>query len=257
MSKSNDIRAVRRAGPCVMLAAVALAAPTLLVPLTAGAQRKETFEPPPPSQEPRRAPRSERDKSSPKDGKAAEAAPPKPIPKSLRPPGGSPVPYSGAARAQLLGELYAHLATAESEETGTRVATAIEHVWATQGGDTVKLLIERAQRAVDDKKPEMALRLLDRAALLAPDYPEVFNRRAALYFGQNNVASSIGDLRRVLALEPNHFRAMEALASIFKELGRKKAALEVYRKLFEIHPQMPSVKSTFEELEREVSGQGT
>lgn len=231
----------------------------------AGAQQGRGWEPAPfqsqEPKEPRRPPRSEpeqRREPAPKDrkdGKSAEAAPPKPIPKSLRPPGGSAVPQSGVERTLLLRELYAHLATAADEQAGEKIATAIEHVWGSMGGDTVNLLLERAQRAVTEKKPELALRLLDRAAQLAPDFPEVFNRRAAVHFTQSNITSSIGDLRRVLALEPNHFRALDALAQVFKEIGRKKAALEVYRKLYDIHPQMQGVKSAFEELEREVGGQ--
>ena len=240
--------------PAALGLALAMAWP-LIVAMPAVAQREPRGEvEPSPVPEQRRAPRGEREKAPGKDGKSAEATPPKPIPKTMRPPGGSAVPAGGAERAKLLAELYAYLATAEDETIATRITGAIEHVWQAGGGDTVHLLMERSRRAEADKKPELAMRLLDRAVQLAPDYPEVFNRRAALHFGQNNVRASIGDLRRVLALEPNHFKALEALASIFKDLGQKKAALEVYRKLYEVHP-MSGVKSTFEELEREVAGQ--
>lgn len=241
----------------LQLVAALLAAPLLLT-MTANAQQgrgplPETFPEPGQRSSP---PRPDRDKASPK-GKSAEAVPPKPIPKSIRPPGGSSVPLSGAERAKLLDELYAHLATAEDETKAGRVAAAIEHVWLTTGSDTVNLLVERARRALEQKKPEMAIRLLDRAALIAPDHPEIFNRRAAVHFGQNNLQASVGDLRRVLALEPNHYRAIETLGQIFKELGRKKAALEMYRKLNEIYPLMPGAKSALDELEREVKGQAS
>lgn len=240
----------------VAVLAAALVCPLLLDPVPAAAQRSRDSDVPPEQREPRQPPRRERDKGPSKDGKAAEV-PPKPIPSRIRPPGGSIVPQGGAERARLLAELYAHLATAADEEAGNRVASAIEHVWLTTGSDTVTLLVERARRAENDKQPELALRLLDRAIQLAPDYPELFNRRAALHFSQNNVRASLGDLRRVLALEPNHYKALEALGSIFKDIGRKKAALEVYRKLYEVHPQMPGAKSTLEELEREVNGQAS
>ena len=93
----------------------------------------------------------------------------------------------------------------------------------------------------------MSVRLLDRAAQISPDNPEVFRVRAAVNYARDEMGACIGDLRRSLALEPNNFKALEMLASIFKELGRKKAALEFYRKLYEIHPQMSGVKSAFEE----------
>jgi tetratricopeptide (TPR) repeat protein len=194
----------------------------------------------------------------PKDGRSAKAPPePKPIPKSMRKPGASAVPEGAGERAQLLDELYAHLATAEDEAVAKRITTAIEHVWMTTGSDTVGLLMERSRRAVRDKNPELAVRLLDRAVALAPDYAEVFNQRAAVHYLRNNTRLAVGDLRRVLALDPNHYKALEALGQLFKEMDRKKAALEVYRKLYEVHPHMSGVKSTLDELSREVEGQPT
>lgn len=196
------------------------------------------------------------EKDAPKAGKSAKAAPePKPIPKSIRKPGATAVPEGAGERAKLLDELYPRLATAEDETVATRIASAIEHVWMTSGSDTVNLMVERSRRAMAEKKPELATRLLDRAAHMLPDYAEIFNKRAAVHFSRNNLASAIGDLRRVLALDPNHYKALEALGQIFKDIDRKKAALEVYRKLYEVHPHMPGVKSTMEELAREVEGQ--
>jgi tetratricopeptide (TPR) repeat protein len=213
--------------------------------------------------EPRNQPRPNeplppRRSDQPKDGRSAKAPPePKPIPKSMRKPGASAVPEGAGERAKLLDELYAHLATAEDEAAAKRITTAIEHVWMTTGSDTVGLLMERSRRAVRDKNPELAMRLLDRAVALAPDYPEVFNQRAAVHYLRNNTQLALGDLRRVLALDPNHYKALEALGQIFKELDNKKAALEVYRKLFDVHPHMSGAKSTMEELAREVEGQPT
>lgn len=251
------------------LLAIAAALP-LTMPLPSQAQRApdldlggppETGQRSPPQRQQREPRANERDPLGPPSGnrpgnkKGAEAAPPKPIPKSMRPPGGSSVPQGGGERAKLLDELYANLATAEDETVAGRIAAAIEHVWMASGSDTVNLLMERARRASGEKKPELAIRLMDRAAQLAPDFPEVFNTRGAIHFSQNNLGSAVGDLRRVLALEPNHYKALETLAQIFKEMGSKKAAVEMYRKLYQIHPLMAGAKSALDELEREVNGQ--
>jgi tetratricopeptide (TPR) repeat protein len=184
----------------------------------------------------------------------AEPAP-KPIPKSLRRPGATSVPERASDRAKLLGELYAYLATATDETVAKRTAAAIEHVWLVSGSETVTLLMQRATRAANDSNPGLAINLLDKAVQLAPDYAELFNRRAAVHFSQNNVEQALGDLRRALALDPNHYKALEGLGQILKEIGRKKAALQVYRKLHEVHPFMPGAKPAIDELEREVEGQ--
>ena len=192
-----------------------------------------------------------------KDGKSVEAdKAPQPIPRSLRRPGGTNVPEGGGQRAALLSELYAYLATATDEDVAKRTADAIEHVWQASIGDTVNLLMERGARAAKDKKSQLAVKLFEQAAALAPDNPEVYSRRALIHYAEGDLERAMGDLRRALALDPNHYRSLENLGQILKELDHKKAALKVYRRLYEVHPFISGAKATIEELAREVEGHG-
>lgn len=173
-----------------------------------------------------------------------------------RVPGASSVPDDPAQRAKLLSDLYAHLATSEDEAAAQSTAAAIERVWLSGGGDTVGLLMERALGVHKQKNADLALKLLDAVTELAPDYPEGWNRRAYILYMENDTSRALGDLRRVLALDPNHFKALDGLGQILREIGQKKAALEVYRKLLDVHPFWPGAKDVVAELEREVKGQG-
>src|SRR3954447_7681175 len=105
-----------------------------------------------------------------------------PVPR--RAPGGS-IPENPAKRALLLEDLYAHLATAADEESAERISQAVERIWLTSGSDTVNILMERALRAANAKQSELALKLLDAVVELAPDYPEGWNRRAYVYYTEN------------------------------------------------------------------------
>src|SRR5581483_1910129 len=134
--------------------------------------------------------------------------------------------------------------------------TPAERVWMHSGSATIDLLLDRAIRAMAEKKPELALKLLDHIVVLAPDFTEAWNRRAYVYFVQNDVERALGDLRRALALDPNHFKALDGLAQILREIGQKKAALEAFKQLLDVHPYWPGAKQAVEELEREVDGQG-
>ena len=205
-----------------------------------------------PGQSPRDPVGPEQRRSSPKKAEPKEA---KPVPNALRRPGASSVPEAASQRAQLLEELYANLATATDEQVAVRVAAAIEHVWLTSASDTVNVLIERSVRAGKEKSPATAIKLLDQAAGLAPDYPEVFARRAMAHYEQGQIQQALGDLRRVLALDPSHFKALDGLGQILKEIGQKKAALAVYRRLYEVHPFWSGAKAALDEIEREVEGQ--
>jgi tetratricopeptide (TPR) repeat protein len=176
--------------------------------------------------------------------------------RAAKPPGAS-IPDDPVKRARLLKDLYAFLATAEDQEAANQIAEAIERVWMSAAGDTVLVLLDRAVKSAASERPDLALSMLDTVTRIAPDFPEGFNRRAYVYYSLNEYERALGDLRRVLAMEPNHYKALEGLGQILRDTDQKKAALEVYRRLVLIHPFAQGAKSTLEELERTVAGQGS
>jgi tetratricopeptide (TPR) repeat protein len=175
----------------------------------------------------------------------------------------APAPGKGGAavaapldRDAMLAELYQHLAKAPDAEQAAPIAKTIETLWLRSGSDTIGLLMRRALKAVAEQRTDLALKLLDAVVDLAPDYAEGWSRRAYVYYLDNNYEHAAGDLRRALALEPNHYKALEGLARILRESGQKKSALEVYQQLLRIHPYMPGAKEAVDELSLEVEGQG-
>ena len=169
---------------------------------------------------------------------------------------GSSLPKTPAEREKTLSDLYALLATADDEETAKAISDAIERVWLHSGSPTIDLLMERSIKAMSDKKVELALKLLDHVVELAPDFTEAWNRRAYVHFTQNDIERALGDLRRTLALDPHHFKALDGLGQILREIGQKKAALKAFKQLLDVHPYWSGAKQAVDELEREVDGQG-
>ena len=159
-------------------------------------------------------------------------------------------------RAKLLEELYGRLATAPDEETGAQIATAIEQLWQHSGSATADLLMARAAAATESERRDLAMKLLNAAVELQPDYAEAWNRRAYLFYLENDYTRALGDIRRVLALEPQHFKAIEGLANILHHLDEKKAALEAYESLLKVHPMAPGAKKIADDLRVEVEGRG-
>jgi tetratricopeptide (TPR) repeat protein len=193
--------------------------------------------------------------TAPKD--APQAAPALP-PADEAAPGKAPdrVPATADEKSKLLADLYAHLAAADSAETAKKVQSTIERLWGHSGSDTVALLMQRAAKALGAKNNDLALKFMDYVVLLAPDYAEGFNRRAFIHFSRNDMASAVGDLRRALALEPNHFKALDGLAQIWRQTGNAKGALSVVKQLLEVHPYWEGAAKMAEDLAREVDGQG-
>lgn len=204
----------------------------------------------------------DKDKRSPDTGPKASPdaapAPDKKDPKAGAKQGGAAakLPETAAEKARLLGELYAHLATAEDAATAGRIAARIEALWVHSGSDTVNLLMQRAAIAAAKSKNEVAIKLLDYVVELAPDFAEGFNRRAFLHFAMNDVEKAVGDLRRAIALEPFHFKALEGLAQIWRETGNKRGAYHVLKQLLDIHPHSAGARQSLDELAKDVEGQG-
>ena len=164
-----------------------------------------------------------------------------------------PVPQD---RDALLAELYVHLAQAPDATQAAPIAETIEGLWLQSSSDTIGVLMGRSAKAINEQKNDLALQLLDAVVELAPDYAEGWNRRAYVYFLQNNFEGAIGDLRRALALDPNHFKALEGLARILRDSGQKKSALQAYKQILKINPFQEGAKEAVDELSVEVEGQG-
>lgn len=184
---------------------------------------------------------------------APEAAKPSPPGKLEAPAVDADAPE---VRAKLLDDLHKALAESKDADTAAALAGQIERVWFVSGSDTIDLLMQRAMKAVAEQDFALALQFLTAVTELQPDFAEGWNRRAYVYFRLDDTERSLGDLRRVLALEPKHYKALEGVANILKDSGSKKSALEAMRKLMEIHPFMPGMKEAIDELTREVEGQG-
>lgn len=166
------------------------------------------------------------------------------------------LPKSADEKSKILADLYAHLATADSADAAKKIQATIERLWGFSGSDTVNLLMQRASKALGAKDYDQALKFLDYVVQIAPDYAEGFNRRAFIHFSRNDMPSAVGDLRRALALEPNHFRALDGLAQIWRQTGNAKGALSVVKQLLEVHPYWEGAARMADELAREVEGQG-
>lgn len=200
------------------------------------------------------------------EGEAAK--PPLPGQATEAPPEGLPTPdqfvrdamrhppADPVERAAALKGLYERLAAAPSAEMAAAVAQAIERIWRTSGSPTLDLLLARATASIETGRHDLAEALLSSALELQPDFAEAWNRRAFLFHKADDSQRALADLRRVLALDPNHFRALEGMAIILRGLGEKKAALAAYKKLLEVYPFFAGAKTAVEELSVEVEGQG-
>src|SRR6187399_2345364 len=82
----------------------------------------------------------------------------------------SKLPKVGADRTRGLDFLFGALKAAPDETSAKHVEARIWAMWLQTPSDTAALLMSRAKAAVDAKKFDVALKLLDSLVKLRPDY---------------------------------------------------------------------------------------
>jgi tetratricopeptide (TPR) repeat protein len=107
---------------------------------------------------------------------------------------------------------------------------------------------------MDAQKMDVALKLLDAVIKLRPDYVEGWDRRATLYYLQNDYAHSLEDIEQVLVREPRHFGALARLGMIMQDLGDDRRALDAFRKALAVNPHLDKAPETVKTLTEKVEG---
>ncbi len=164
------------------------------------------------------------------------------------------LPRVGADRMRGLDFLFGALKAAPDQASAKHVEGRIWALWTQTSSDTTMLLMTRAKTAIEKKQVDVALKLLDKVVRLKPEYVEGWNRRATLYYLQNDYAKSLADIREVLKREPRHFGALAGLGMIMQEVGDDKRALDAFRKALEINPHLEKLPDTVKSLTEKVEG---
>lgn len=155
-----------------------------------------------------------------------------------------------------LDKLFADLKRERNEKAAERISQRIMAAWNESGSANIDLMMRWSQKAMEDKKFDVALDFLDQVVVMKPDYAEGWNRRATVHFLMNNTAKSMVDIEHTLQLEPRHFGALSGLAQIMKNRGRTQLALNAYERVLAIYPMMRSAQAEVATLSEELAGEG-
>ena len=166
----------------------------------------------------------------------------------------SRLPKVGADRTRGLDFLFGALKAAPDEASAKHVEARIWAIWMQTPSDTAALLMLRAKAAMEAQQTDVALKLLDSVIKLRPDYVEGWNRRATLYYLQNDYAHSLADIQQVLIREPRHFAALAGLGMIMQDIGDDKRALDAFRRALAINPHLEKVPELVKSLSEKVDG---
>lgn len=151
----------------------------------------------------------------------------------------------------LLDRLFAQLHKAEDSRTAQVVEKAIWGLWSQSSSPTANALVQQATKAMAANNYAVAIKLLDTAIEVKPQFAEAWNKRATAFYLDRQFDKSLADIERVLELEPRHFGALSGLGLIRREMGQQEEALKAFRRALAIHPNLPAASRAVKELESE------
>ena len=183
--------------------------------------------------------------------RVAQAAPDKKAQKAPQ----TPAEFK-AHQKELLTSLFDRLTNADDERSAKLLEQAVWQVWLRSGSETIDLLMQQSIKAMNDKRSDAALAILDAVVELEPTYAEGWNKRATVLFTLRQFDASLRDIDKVLELEPRHFGALSGKGLIKRAQNDDKAALKAYRRALDVHPFLSGARQAVKDLREAVEGKG-
>lgn len=139
-----------------------------------------------------------------------------------------------------------HSDEAAARELGRR---ALEHIWFHRAGKDAYRLLEHSHAAMEKKEFQRALAILDRMIDEHPTFAEAWNRRGAVYWELGNYEKSAADSERALALNPNHYGAMQGLGICRLQMGDVADACRYLRAALKVLPHDSATRDSLQKCE--------
>lgn len=130
----------------------------------------------------------------------------------------------------------------------------IQNLFFESGSDAMNMLLMRGMTSMREGDLNSAIGHFTALIDHAPSFAEGWNGRATAYFHAGLYGPSMFDIGQTLTLQPRHYGAMIGLARILEETGKPEQALEVYRQVTILHPNLFGVSDAIARLEKVVSG---
>ncbi len=117
---------------------------------------------------------------------------------------------------------------------------------APESGETVDLTLLEAELLIAKGNKAAALAVYSRGLDLAPDEPRLLYARAMLSIEMEDLATGEGDLRKVLASDPDSADALNALGyTLVDRTNRLKEAVELIEKAIRIKPEEAAIIDSY------------
>ncbi|MEO9904451.1 tetratricopeptide repeat protein [Nisaea sp.] len=154
-----------------------------------------------------------------------------------------------------LDPLFADLKSAASAAEARPIEREIWAIWSQHGSDAeIDLRFQRGVFLMNAGRLEQAIGIFRTILEVDPDFAEAWNKRATLLYLTGDLAGSVRDIERTLALEPRHFGALSGLGLIYEQIESADGAIKAFTAALEINPHMPWIVERLDALEELKAG---
>jgi len=154
-----------------------------------------------------------------------------------------------------LDKLFWQLKRSAKADEAEKISRQIQGLWAQSGSDTVDLLMQWAEKAIEEMDWAQAMDFLDNVIMLKPEFAEGWMRRASIHIQRHDLTLAMLDLGKVLQLEPRHYQAMSHLGLVMEMTQRKHAAISIYNQALVFYPQFVRLQKRLDNLLDETTEQ--
>ncbi len=143
--------------------------------------------------------------------------------------------------------------TLRDENLGTAAISTeqrIWQIWMSEGTPQQNNALQSAAVAMGAGQFRLSEEILNQLIAQKEIFPEIYNKRATLYYLMGKYEESLADIVTTLELEPRHFGAMSGRGMIYQKIGKEKEALEAYREALSVNPHLPGATIAINQLEK-------
>ena len=151
-----------------------------------------------------------------------------------------------------LETLFITLSSNSDKQVIRSTENQIWEIWFAHPNSDVERLMQIGVQRMNANRHSEAMIIFSQLIENFPDYAEAWNRRATLHYILGNYQESIGDIERVLSLEPRHFGALSGLGLVYLQLGQLRKAKEAFEDLIKVHPNSPNARENLRRVNEDL-----
>ncbi|WP_152449157.1 MULTISPECIES: tetratricopeptide repeat protein [unclassified Roseivivax] len=166
------------------------------------------------------------------------------------------IPAQGHAEAtsDRAAELARDLAEAVDAAEAQRLERELQLEWSKSGSAAMDLLLKRGRDALEINETDRAIDHLLALTDHAPGFAQGWYSLAQAYYAQGQYGQAADALERTLALNPNHFGALQGMGALLEQLDRQALAYRAYAEAEALRPFDKDVTEALKRLDLAANG---